>query len=195
MLHTEYRNDGSIIVTADTDTTTRYVVSPDTLSEDPRTWTPEVQTLKFRVPYLDRDDLDLDPDTGTMAAFIRAFQALRNSEFALMVAQRYARIFEPHLTIGTAGITGYSQGDWCETVTVCSADDDPARYAAVFGSWFRGDVWDVQVQKLAECDSDDCHGDLESHWGYDSAGYGSGASEIYGESAEDAVTQYRALSA
>ena len=195
MFNTKFTAMGdTAIVTDDETPNVRYVVWQDTDSDDPRDWsdTTEAQTLVYRAAYR-TGNADADASsaaTGTMAAFIHAYDATGDATKALRAATLYAAMFEPDYSVETYSATGYTQGEWWELVSVVKDGyGTPKDHAETFEQWTRGDVWCVMEETLTECDNpENCHGDEESHW---QAGDSLGG--IYADDPEDAAREYQTV--
>lgn len=181
-----YTRSGDCVVTDRDEPRARYIVWQDKMPDDPREWSDNAQTLVYRAAYLSRNvDRISDADTSTMEAYFRVYEATHNEDHALKIAQRYARVFEPEARITLHSVRGYSQGQWCDTVTVTVNGTDPEPYAETFAQYFVGDVYCVKRETYTACTVDGCHGDEDAHWDTDTVIGG-----IYASDATEAVAQF-----
>lgn len=177
-------------ITLDAHPNVRFEVSQDLDAEDPRTWNDAVQILTFRSPHYgaNNDDVEREADTRTMEAFGRVYDATGDDEYALKVAQRYARVFEPDVTVETFTLRGYSQSDWQDVVIVTPSDGSCGTaegHAETFRQWLYGDVYAV-TELHPHTWRDDAGNDLTTWEDGDSL------SGIYADSAEEAAEYYAA---
>lgn len=177
-------------ITLDAHPGIRFEVSQDLDAEDPREWDNAVQLLTYRGPRLSHLAIDIEraADTRTMEAFGRVYDATGDDAHALTIAQRYARVFEPDVTIETFTLRGYSQGEWQDIVVTVPSDGScgaAESHADIFRMWAYGDVYTVTEQHPHTWHDGD--GNTMTTWDD-----GDSLSGIYADSAEDAAEYYAA---
>lgn len=179
----------SEIVTLDSHPGIRFEVSHDIDAEDPREWNDAVQILTYRAPWSSQtDDIGNVADSRTVEAFGRVYDMTGDDGEALRFAQRYARVFEPDVTISTHTIRGYSQGEWQDIVVTVPSDGSCGAaegIARTFEQWVFGDVYTVTEQHPHTWRDDD--GNELTTWDD-----GDSLGGIYADSAEEAAEYYAA---
>lgn len=157
-----------------------YLASPDTDTEDPRTWDDTVAIRIYRAP---RTSIDSESNIGVEAD--RLFRDVLgrgySDEVAERAAARHARFFEPQYSaVVTATIHGYSQSDWWDVVGYGPSEEEVKGAINTFAQWLRNDVWTVTVCETVVCDFGETHREvIES------------LSGIYADSEEEAITYFR----
>ena len=190
-MRTEYAPDGTTYVYTD-DENTRYAVWKDNDAEDPREWDDETETHIYNTA--NRYDTDTpsnwwDAKAPTMRAFLRRYEDTGDDTDALTFATRYAKIFETGEEIDVASVSGHSQSNWWEIVTVATGGRYASNALDVMGEWLRGDVYAVQREHATECEHGEVHWGFHNDQGLESIPVGG----IYASSPEDAVTEYDAI--
>jgi hypothetical protein len=100
----------------------------------------------------------------------KSFYFALGEDKALNTVRRFAKIFhgweDVDNRLTTFHHTGYSQGDWAYLfVAVTEPDSGTAlSYAEEWDMWANGQVYGVHAERYVECDSQECHGNEESHW-------------------------------
>ena len=192
-MRTEYPHDGTAHVYDDTaDTPTRYVVWQDTDSESPATWNPDDTIMIYSTSPRSRRD---KATCELSEVFERAYD-MHDADKALAITRRYARVclgWTPERAEGaivTYSARGYSQSDWWDILAITWEGEYAEPLAEEWEQWVRGDVYCVMAEFGSECDEGVLHWDTVNDQGIDSLPIGG----IYADSAEDAVTQYLAIS-
>lgn len=125
-----------------------YSVLPDINAEDPRSWVrPEMAALwAFNEPSLSHSVAAEKPEGNIAIDVFAYFFDTHNAETALEITRRYLAICHPKkkITLATATIRGYAQGDWLEVIAASSKGYGPPEdHIETFRQWAFGDVWVV----------------------------------------------------
>lgn len=162
----------------------RWIVMDDPDAEDPRENWDVAQLLTYRMPYYgNRPEIDAgedQADTGTLRAFIRAYNTYGDEDKAALIARRYANVYEPGSDIYVGGWQGSTQSDWGDYVIV-TTEGDAAGYAKEFNMWAEGNVFCVVAEHFI-----DGQWTRENDQGIESLWLGG----IYADSWEEAVDEY-----
>lgn len=126
----------------------RVVITPDEGTEDPRSWSPSADVLKYHVPYLDSADDLGDCQTKLGCVFTIVWGNHGDDALALTVARRYQRIFQVPEQIEIGYHTGYAQGDWYHAVAVVpDGQGTPESHLKVLADWSFGRVYTVALER------------------------------------------------
>lgn len=147
----------------------------DAWQDDPREWSDEPRmTAIFRTSH--RGSVDTFSDVmPELSVFAHVYESTGDDDLALRAANHYAGVYGTGRVVETMSLTGYSQSDWWDVVTVNTGD------ANAFGQWLRGDVWTVLAYEETECDHGDIHRDVVESLG-----------GVYADDADAAIEYFKA---
>jgi hypothetical protein len=148
----------------------------DAWQDDPREWNTEPKlTAIFRTTDRSGSRANFTNVVPELVAFHHAYEATGDDDLALRAANHYSNVYGTGRVVATKSLTGYSQSDWWDVVTVDEGD------AKTFGQWLRGDVWSVFAYEETECDHGDIHRDVVESLG-----------GVYADDADAAIEYFKA---